>query len=152
MKKIIAVLLAVMMLFSVMAVAVFAADGDAAVTYLIVFKDYDGTTIDTQIVEEGQFPRQPVGVPSRPAEGDTTYTFTGWKSSLDEKVYKAAATVPAATADTTYTATYQAKTPEENDNVTVLGFLASVFSRINRIFEQITKYFQDMKNWLDKVF
>ena len=98
-----------------------------------------------------RFPQQP-DVPKREAdENGTTYVFIGWRSSLDEQVYKAAATVPAATANATYTATYQ-EDPVEEVGTTILGFLASVFARMNRIFEQIAKVFEDWKAMLDKMF
>ena len=152
MKKLIAVLLSVLMLFSLVSVVAVAADDEEEPTvYLIVFKDYDGTVLSEQNVEEGRFPQQP-DVPKREAdENGTTYVFIGWRSSLDEQVYKAAATVPAATANATYTATYQ-EDPVEEVGTTILGFLASVFARMNRIFEQIAKVFEDWKAMLDKMF
>lgn len=58
-------------------------------TVTATFKDYDGTTLDTQTIAYGSTPTAPAN-PSR-----TGYTFTGWDK-----------TVGAITADTTYTAQY----------------------------------------------
>lgn len=149
MKKLIAVLLAVLMLCSVVSVIAAAAD-DEPVTYLIVFKDYNGEVLLEENVEAGKMPTQP-SPPTRPQDEDgTTYVFTGWFSSSDKQTYKAGA-VPAAKEDVTYTATYQESAAEEV-GTTLLGFFASIFSRMNRIFEQIAKIFEDLKAQLDKLF
>ena len=149
MKKLIAVLLAVLMLCSVVSV-IAAAEDEEPVTYLVVFKDYDGTVISEQNVQAGRYPEHPT-VPTRPQDEDgTTYVFTGWFSSTDMQTYKAGA-VPVATEDVTYTATYQASAADEV-GTTLLGFFASIFSRMSRIFEQVTKIFEDLKVQLDKLF
>ncbi|MBQ5968667.1 MAG: InlB B-repeat-containing protein [Clostridia bacterium] len=149
MKKLIAVLLAVLMLFSVISI-IAAAEDEETVTYLVVFKDHDGTVLSEQTVESGKYPTQPTP-PTRPQDEDgTTYVFTGWYSSADHQTYKAG-TVPVVKEDVTYTATYQASAAEEV-GTTLLSFFASIFSRTSRIFEQITKIFEDLKAQLDKLF
>ena len=64
--------------------------------YTIVFKNYDGTVLDSAKWNAGETPVCPV-TPTRPADEDNTYTFSGWSPAI----------VPAA-ADAVYTATYEA--------------------------------------------
>ena len=64
--------------------------------YTIVFKNYDGTVLDSAKWNAGETPVCSV-TPTRPADEDNTYTFTGWSPAI----------VPAA-ADAVYTATYEA--------------------------------------------
>jgi len=63
--------------------------------YTITWQNYDGTELDTDIVMEGALPTYTGEQPTRPAVGNTTYTFSGWTP-----------TIVAATTDAVYTATY----------------------------------------------
>jgi len=58
-------------------------------SFTLTFKDYDGTVLDTQIVEEGEDAENPVtrsykpiAVPEREPSVDTVYSFGGWDKSL----------------------------------------------------------------------
>lgn len=64
-------------------------------SYLITWKDYDGSTIATQYVDYGTVPSR-TG-PSRPSTAEYSYSFSGWNPSPS-----------AVTGAATYTATYSA--------------------------------------------
>ena len=58
-------------------------------SFTLTFKDYDGTVLDTQIVEEGEDAENPVtrsykpiAVPERDPSVDTVYSFGGWDKPL----------------------------------------------------------------------
>ena len=103
MKKIIAVLLSVLLLFSALSVVSFAeGEDEEKPIYKITFVDYDGTS-------DG---------------GATTYSGN---------------TLPLATADVTYTAVYAEN--KKGDNLTFWQLVASIFARINKIFEYFNKIF-----------
>ena len=139
MKKIIAVLLSVIMLFSVVSIAVFAeGEEDVKTYYTITFVDYDGTHLGSRQVAEGGIVDAPEN-PSRAATDKTEYIFKGWKSSNgDENVYSGP-TLPRATEDVTYTAVYAEK--EIKEYLTFWKLVASVLERINKIFEYFNKIF-----------
>ena len=65
--------------------------------YTITFANWDGTTLQTIQVEEGQTPVYTGSTPTRPSDSQYNYTFNGWTPAITE-----------ATANTTYTATYTA--------------------------------------------
>ncbi|MDO4420286.1 MAG: InlB B-repeat-containing protein, partial [Ruminococcus sp.] len=52
-----------------------------AVTYTVTFKDYDGTVLSTQTVEEGKAATAPA-TPTRPSTATTVYTFSSWDKSF----------------------------------------------------------------------
>lgn len=64
--------------------------------YTITWKNWNGTTLATNSVRQGLVPSYS-GTPTRPADDNYTYTFTGWSPS-----------VTAATGNKTYTAQYKA--------------------------------------------
>ena len=63
--------------------------------YTITFQNWDGTTLATYSLEYGQTPVYAGTDPTKPADAQYTYTFSGWTPAL--------ATV---TGDATYTATF----------------------------------------------
>lgn len=138
MKKIIAVLLSVLMLFSVFGATVYAAEGDY---YTVKFVDFDGTELGSRQVIHGGIISAPEN-PSRENTEEVEYIFKGWSSDEGKTVYSAN-TLPLATADVTYTAVYAEN--EVGNYQTFWGFVKSIFERINMIFEYFYKIFEEMK-------
>lgn len=52
-------------------------------TYYVDFVNYDGSELDSSYVKEGENAVYGGQTPTRPDEGNTTYTFIGWNKSLD---------------------------------------------------------------------
>jgi len=65
--------------------------------YTVVFKNWDGSVLQSMQVEEGQIPQYTGATPIKPDDAQYTYTFSGWTPQI-----------VAATADATYTATFTA--------------------------------------------
>ena len=63
--------------------------------YTILFKNWDGTLLQSQKVKLGEIPRYTGATPTRPDDEQNSYTFSGWSPQI-----------VAATADTTYTAQF----------------------------------------------
>lgn len=140
MKKIIAVLLSVLMLFSAVSVVCFAeGETEEPMTYYtITFVDYDGKVLGTRkIVENGiiDAPENPVRENTKEVE----YTFKGWSSDGGVTTY-APKTLPLATGDITYTAIYAEEKIE--DTFTFWNLVQSIFARINMIFEYFFNIFE----------
>lgn len=85
--------------------ATYTAEFTAIPKYTITWKNWDGTILDEFSVREGTKPVFTKATPSRPADSENVYTFSGWTPS-----------VVAATSNKTYTATYTAepKVPDKN--------------------------------------
>ena len=138
MKKIIAVLLSVLVLFSAVSVGAFAEDEtDVQTYYTITFVDYNGEKIASRQVEHGKVVNAPAN-PSRESTEKTEYIFKGWSADDGVTVYSGN-TLPVATADVTYTAVYAEK--EIKETLTFWKLVASILKRINMIFEYFNKIF-----------
>ena len=136
MKKTLALILAVLVAFSMLTVATFAADGDLV---SINFVDDDGKEIASYQVAIGEnvVPYVPAN-PEKESTETTKYTFAGWVSSFDGETYFAN-TIPNAAFDVTYKAEYSEK--DISGNQTLLQFFRSIFERINLIFEYFATIF-----------
>ena len=66
-------------------------------TYTVEFKNYDGTSLQTLTVVEGQYPNYTAGIPTRATDNQYEYTFKDWDKDTDK-----------CTENTVYTATYTA--------------------------------------------
>lgn len=137
MKKIIAVLLSVLMLFSAFSIVCFAEEETPETYYTISFLDYDGTVLGTRKIVENGVVDAPEN-PSRENTKEVEYIFKGWSADDGATVY-APKTLPIATADVTYTAVYAEDVIE--DTFTFWNFVQSIFDRINLIFEYFFRLF-----------
>ncbi len=134
MKKTLALILAMLVAFSMFSVAAVAADD------LVTVKFVDGDKVlrSSQVAKGSIITSY---VPENPVKEDTDttkYTFAGWESSFDGEVY-APNTIPAADYDVTYTAKYVEE--EIKAGQTLLQFFASIFERINLIFQYFATIF-----------
>lgn len=147
MKKTLALILAMLVAFSMFSVATFAADTDeVSKLYTVKFVDYDydlekeeGTEFKTCQVYEGEY--LTTYVPKNPVREDTDttkYTFYGWKSSTDGITYYPNA-IPAATENVVYIAVYKEEEVVKGQNL--LQFFRSIFERINLIFQYFATIF-----------
>jgi len=148
MKKLVAVLLCVVMLFSFAAVFAFAEDEPAVETVTVTFLDDDGTVIKTEVVEKGQAPVFPAN-PTKPRDdGDPEYEFKCWVDENDNEYNRN--TLTGVNADMTLTAKY-VKKYDDPDNITIMSFLASIFQRLNKIFAQISTYLEELTKSVQKL-
>ncbi len=138
MKKTLALILAVLVAFSMFSVAAVAADDLVSVQFV----DYDGKEIKIShvIVGEDISAYAPKEDPARENTDKVKYTFAGWKSNNpdDTKVYSKYQ-LPAATEDVVYTATYSEEKITAGQNL--LQFFRSIFERINLIFQYFATIF-----------
>lgn len=133
MKKTLALILAMLVALSMFSVAAFAADD----TVTITFVNGDETTV----VEVPVGADVAVYAPENPVRENTEktkYTFAGWTAEGSEEVYSAAQ-LPAAAENATYVATYAEEEIKEGQSL--LKFIATIFERINLIFEYFAKIF-----------
>lgn len=137
MKKTLALILAMLVAFSMFSVAAVATDNLVSVQFV----DYDGKEIQSSSVTIGESisayaPDDPVRENTDKAE----YTFAGWKSNNpeDTKVYSKYQ-LPAATENVIYTATYSEEKVTAGQNL--LQFFRSIFERINLIFQYFATIF-----------
>lgn len=145
MKKTLALILSLLVAFSMFTVATFAEDETTSTQEELVtirFVDSDGRDIKTVQVRPGT--TMTPYVPENPEKADTEdtrYTFVGWKSSVDTNVNPYSKnTVPDARVDVTYTATYSEKDISENQ--TFWNFIQSIFARINLLFQYFAEIFR----------
>lgn len=139
MKKTLAMLLAVLVALSMFSVAAFAADDLVKITFLAD----DGTTVIREFettagkVFTGAVPEDPAE-PVNPEDG-YRYTFKGWQSSVDEKIYYKGTMNPVSQ-DVTYTAVFSKE--EVKPTQSLLNFFESIFERINAIFQYFAEIFR----------
>lgn len=136
MKKVISVLLAVLMIFSVFGMTLAYAEEEKD-TYTITFVDYDGTVIKTVVVEDGEAVEAPE-YPTREDTEDIKYIFKGWKAEGSDELYHKN-TIPAAEEDTTYTAVYSEQKIEPTTSFFAL--IRSIFERFNILIEYFFRVF-----------
>lgn len=152
MKKALAVLLSVLVAFSMFTVMTFAADSTADPTPITIKFVVDDGVVREIAVKNGEI-LTPYA-PENPAKNDTEttkYTFKGWQMQdkngnvLDEKLYQKS-TLPApylAEGETSKTIIYKAVFAEKNieGNQTLLGLFASIIERINMLFRYFAEIF-----------
>ena len=149
MKKLVAVLLCFVMLFSFAAVFAFAEGETAAETVTVTFYDDDGTTVIAAVeTEKGQAPVFPPNPTKARADGDPEWEFKCWVDENDNEYNRN--TLTGVNADMTLTAKY-VKKYDDPDNITIMSFLASIFQRLNKIFAQISTYLEELTKSVQKL-
>ena len=84
-------------------VTYYAAFSQTVNTYTITWKNYDGSTLETDTgVPYGNTPEYNGAAPTKPATAQNTYTFVGWATSANGS----AITIPSVTGDATYFAVF----------------------------------------------
>lgn len=152
MKKALSVLLAVLVAFSMCSVVAFADADSADPTPITVKFINDGYVIAEVMVKEGDIltPDTPDN-PKKESTETTKYVFEGWQAQdeegniLSEELYQKS-TIPSpylAEGETTKTICYVAVYTEKGiaGNQSLLQFIASIFERLNMIFEYFAKIF-----------
>ena len=148
MKKCLAVLLCVVMLCSFAAVFAFA-DDETAETVTVTFYDEDGTTVIAMVAAaKGTSPVGPPNPTKARQDGDPEWEFKGWVDANGNEYYRN--TLPVVNEDTSFTAKY-AKMYDDEDNITIMSFLASIVARLNKIFAQISTYFEELTKSVQKL-
>ncbi|MBR6313534.1 MAG: hypothetical protein IKR49_02720 [Clostridia bacterium] len=150
MKKVLAILLCVVMLFSCAAVFAFADDAAPAETVTITFYDDDNTVLNIVVVEKGQVPVGPPAPVKARQDGDPEWEFSGWLGE-DGKTYYSG-TLPVANSDMSYIATYKKLYDNEAEgNITLISFISSIFARLNKLFAQISTYYEELAASVQKL-
>ncbi len=152
MKKALAVLLSVLVAFSMFTVMTFAAGSTAETTPITVMFVVDDSIVREIAVKNGEIltPFAPEN-PAKNSTDTTKYTFKGWQAQdengnvLDEALYQKS-TLPSpylAEGETSKTIIYKAVFTEKNieGNQTFLGFIASIFERLNLLFRYFAEVF-----------
>lgn len=146
MKKILSLLLAAIMIFSVSAFTL----AGAADVVTVTFYAHDGVTVIEQkndVVSGGKF-TGPANAPERENEVidglEYIYTFKGWAvlnedGTYDDSVLYYSQTFDYVTEDTDYIAVYSEKTREPV--MTFWNLIEMIFSKFNMIFEYFSKIF-----------
>ena len=89
-------------------------------TYTVTWKNADGTVLETDTdVAEGTVPTYDKATPTKADDAQYTYTFAGWSDG--QTTYGLTDTLPAVTADVTYTATFTA-TPKPAEPTSTVSF------------------------------
>lgn len=146
MKKALAVLLAVLAVFSMFSVMAFAADNPSTVAPITVQFYVDGKLTKEISVKSGEI-LTPYA-PENPVKEDTEttrYTFVGWQTEGDDSLYQKS-TLPTpmlAEGETSKTVVYTAVFDEKNieGRQTFWNFIESIFERFNLIFAYFAEIF-----------
>lgn len=146
MKKTLAVLLSVLVAFSMFAVVASAADtvkvtfvnGGETIKELTVAA---GTAIIPDLVPEVAREYKAEVTDENGNTAEYKYTFKGWKSSVDGNIYydSGIPTPDGSVASITYTAEYSAENYSERQSF--WNFIESIFERLNMLFEYFATIF-----------
>ena len=102
-------------------------NGGAEESYTIKWKNYDGTTLETDNVKKGVLPTYDGATPIRPDDDEYTYTWSGWNPEV----------VPA-TANQTYVATYSYERTAYTINFDLNGGTSASYNG-SKTVEEFTK-------------
>ncbi len=117
--------------------------------YKVVFKDYDGTVLSTQTVEEGKSATAPAN-PTREATAQYTYTFKNWDKSFTNITADTVVTAVYTETLNKYTVTFKDHDGTELDTQQV-GYGKAATAPANPTREATAQYTYTFKNW-DKSF
>lgn len=139
MKKILAVLLAVLVALSALSMAAFAAEKT------VKFVNGEDTIVVKVNVGEGDLSPYVPSNPTKASDGKYEYTFKGWQLEGDKsgKLYQKGNIENPKESDPdeiVYHAVYAQEEIQENQ--TFWQFVASVFARINGIFRRLAEIFR----------
>ncbi len=147
MKKALAVLLSVLVLFSMLGVASFAADEpDTSDLVAVEYYDDNGNLIKKLHVAPGTIIED--YVPANPVKPDTDterYVFKGWRCELDGKLYyenTVQQVFPSCEPGSTVVFRAEFSTENLEERQTLWNFIESIFERINLIFAYFAKIFE----------
>ncbi|MGN0447489.1 MAG: hypothetical protein ACI4GC_02965 [Acutalibacteraceae bacterium] len=144
MKKAVSIILTLLIALSCLSVAAFAEDGTqpAVTIYYVV----DDVVVSTVYAQPGTVLTQ--HTPENPVKQDTEttrYTFKGWRSSLDGQLYYKSTqlVVPEVAEGESLEITMTAEFSEKDisGRQSFFQFIASIFERINLIFEYFATIF-----------
>ena len=139
MKTVISVVLAVIMLTSMLAIGFVHAEDAAETTYTVTFVNYDGTVLSQDnTYKTGEIIIGPE-YPTRESTDTMEYKFKGWQDSRDGKIDSNGTFLLVGEEDVTFTAVFVES--EKPERVTIMSFIASLFQRLNMIFEYFSKIF-----------
>lgn len=148
MKKLISVLLAALMIFSVFS---FSASADFelppdAYTITFALADNNGDPIQPYLRTVVMYEGVELAPAAKLCEPDSyvgadglTYYFVGWKD-IDTGVVRTSDYLPKISRDATYTAVFEPE-PDDGGGQTLLQFFRSIFERLNIIFEYFWSIF-----------
>ena len=102
-------------------------NGGAEESYTIKWKNYDGTTLETDDVKKGVLPTYDGPTPIRPDDDEYTYTWSGWDPEV----------VPA-TSNQTYVATYSYERTAYTINFDLNGGTSASYNG-SKTVEEFTK-------------
>lgn len=140
MKKTLALILAVLVAFSMFTVATFATEGTESekTTFTVTFINNGAEYAKVEVAPGVHMTSYVPADPTRAAEDGKEYIFKGWSvPGSDELYYRN--TIPTPTADITYVAVYSEKDTTENQ--TFWEFIESIFARINLLFQYFAAIF-----------
>ena len=145
MKKTLALVLSLLVAFSMFSVMAAAAD---QVTVKFIYETEDDSEVIATVIVAPGTQIKPDDVPQIPTEfkadkdGKTyKYTFKGWKSSVDGEIYYASGipTPDGSKATVVYTAEYAVEDYSERQSF--WNLVESIFERINLLFEYFATVF-----------
>ena len=79
----------------------------SALTYTIIWKNYDGTILLSEQYHEGELPIYTGEVPEKQSDAQYTYTFSGWSPTIKEVTANVTYIAQYSTAVNTYTVTWK---------------------------------------------
>ena len=138
MKKTLALILTVLVTFSMFTFATFAEDAEAKSTVTVTFVNNDATYAVVDVIPGTPMTAHVPADPTKAAGDGVEYIFKGWSTEGSDEIYYRN-TIPAPSADITYVAVYSEK--EVGETQSFWNFIQSIFARINLLFQYFAEIF-----------